>query len=347
MSIHQPVEPTKFNIYVKFSNGERLTFTGIKTSDSVKKVKERVQVMKQMPLKIIGLTYKGTELEDDKKLSDYDINDQSICKVLKFVGKKVTILIKEPVFLGILLAVDVNLDNYYSIDLLLDDISHQNGYPKQHMHLFLVDNLYEELKCYESVSDSQICTNIIENGLVLKTYGCIQIKNYNDNGYCKEANFVINVDAIDNIEKIKNTIKMKKGIPLNEQKLYVNHFSRLKELPDQDILHNYNLSKIIKEGLILHTGFINKSGKFIEYLVLPKFPIKIFIKTLTGKTWSMNCDLNDTIEWIKFKIQIEHGIPPDQHRIILKDKQGEDHKTLNSYNITNESILVSVLTLRG
>jgi len=80
---------------------------------------------------------------------------------------------------------------------------------------------------------------------------------------------------------------------------------------------------------------------------IPRGGMQLFVKTLTGKTVTIDVEAGESIEDVKAKISEKEGIPPEQQRLIFGGQQLQDGKTIDDYDVGDDATLHLVLRLRG
>jgi len=125
----------------------------------------------------------------------------------------------------------------------------------------------------------------------------------------------------------KAKIAEKEGIPPEQQRLIFGG----QQLQDSKTIDDYDVG----DDATLHLVLRLRGG------------MQLFVKTLTGKTVSIEVEEGESIEDVKAKIAEKEGIPPEQQRLIFGGQQLQDSKTIDDYDVGDDATLHLVLRLRG
>ena len=298
----------------------------VESSDTIKNIKEKIYDKEGILIEQQKLFLDGKQLENSNTISFYNIQKESVIILIQY----------NQIYVKPLSGKSFTLDVIPSdtIANIKEKIYEKEGIPIKQQKLYLkgLDGIYLEDR------------NTISFYNIQKESFIILIQNNLNQIYIKTIpgkTIIVEVKLSDMIRNIKEQIYYKEGIPIKQQKLYLDGLDGI-QLDDYNTISFYDIQKYSNIILIYY--------------------IQIYIKTISGKIINLFVIPSDTIRNIKEQIYDKEGIPIEQQKLILDEKKikdlikegillndekligngkelEDDYKTIQDYNIREESII--------
>lgn len=217
--------------------------------------------------------------------------------------------------------IDYRINKHYKIDAV-------DGFPKKHTLLDIF-----------SQTDYKLVTAIPGYRDILKDFGLVRLPiGESDFELAKHQDFAAH-EKLDNIIKTKPRPTVQ-SYSYNFDNYNSNMTSRINQILAQEYVSEIPTAPDISK-------LISADKKASASSNRKRWGGQVFVKTLTGKTITLEVESNDTIENIKYKVKDKEGLPIDMQHFIFNGNTLKNNKTLSDYDIHREDAIYLKLNMRG
>lgn len=316
-----------FQIFVQTRNGRTMVFECQPTT-TVERVKERVYDRERVHIDLQQLTFEGRVLENQSTLQECGLEHNSVIELSLQEGRNTQIFVSLPE--SDTLSLWVNCE--HTVAQLKQQIAERKNYPVALQELFFARQKLDDertLASYVIEENHMIHLNIV-TPLVLEL--TVQFRSGKTLQLQEQSNRTVS--------HLKHVIWQKEGIPSEHQVLFYKGKeldSEYRKLIDCRIQSGDTLDiDIIKPITDIHSRAESVESDKPKGLLL-------FIKTLTGKTITLNVSVADTVGDLKRKINEKESIPISQQCLIAAGKPLADTDDIHRIGVQNHSVVHLVL----
>ena len=306
-----------YQVYVRFASGRSIVFE-MQPNDTIMSLKVRIREREGVPIDLQELFLEERKLEDDSTMQECSVTTNTTLNLVVDHNRNTQVFVA--LHTGDTMPMWVNTDE--TVLQLKELIAAKEGIESDLQEIYFArERLINErtLRSY-TIEDNHILHLVVTTPPVLQLLVRMQ------------SGKELTLEEPDNqtVEAIKGEIQRREGIPVSEQQLFFGG----SELDNGRKLNSYEI----------------KSGSALDLipLVVPSpvttpIGLLLFVKTLTGKTLTLNIGPFDTILDLKNKIKEKEGLPISQQCLVAAGKQLDNSLAVSNSGIQNQSVLHLVL----